>query len=207
MNIVDQLARFLDPLARKVKNMVKRSIVRRVDDERKVQQVQVQLSSTELFDKVERFQHYGFTSHPPLGTEGVAIQLKADPGVTIVIADGDRKYRIHPLEEGELALYTDEGDYMIFRRGHKITCKTGEFTVEADKVTLKGASVAVEGDEVKIGTGTMQPAIMSEELFTWLKTHTHGGGTVEGNTTTPIQAAISMLEATPPVSKTVKISG
>jgi phage baseplate assembly protein V len=193
-----QLERFLRPINLRTRNAVKRCVVHRVDDERKVQQVQISLLKGELFDKKERFQHYGFTSNPPLGMEGIAVQVMGDPGNTVVIADGDRKYRIKPMESGEVAIYTDEGDSIILKRNNKIEIKTSELTIDA-------ATVKIKSGNVEIGDGATQPAIMSEALLNWLKTHTHGGGTVEGSTIKPNETAL--LEATPPVSKTVKISG
>jgi hypothetical protein len=132
--------------------------------------------------------------------EGIAVQVMGDPGNTVVIADGDRKYRIKPMGSGEVAIYTDEGDSIILKRNNKIEIKTSELTIDA-------ATVKIKSKNVEIGDGATQPAIMSEELLNWLKTHTHPVTTSGGNGSASAPTEATLLATTPPVSKTVKISG
>ena len=44
--------------------MVSRAVIKMVDDSLKMQGVQISLLAGEVAEKVERFQEYGFTSHP-----------------------------------------------------------------------------------------------------------------------------------------------
>jgi phage gp45-like len=41
----------------------------------------------------------------------------------VVVAVGDRKFRLKGLQGGEVAMYTDEGDIIIMKRGHNIKVK------------------------------------------------------------------------------------
>lgn len=140
--------------------------------------------SNESFDEREFFQQYGFTSIPLPGAE-----LIADDSVRnhyIVIASDDRRYRL-AIEEGEVALYTDEGDKIHLKRDKTIEIVSGNklvATVENEvTLTTKTANVTasvsctVNSPSVLLGGsyGTMR-FIMDERLINWLLNHTHGGG-------------------------------
>ncbi len=93
--------------------------------------------SDETIADREYFQHYGFTSRPLEGAEAIIIR---EGNHLVMIASDDRRYRI-ALEEGEVALYTDEGDYVHFKRGGKIE-------------VLAGAKVKATAPEVEIIAST-----------------------------------------------------
>lgn len=42
------------------------------------------------------------------------------------------------LKQGEVALYTDEGDKIHLKRGHEIAVKTTKFVIDADKIQMNG---------------------------------------------------------------------
>ena len=87
----------------------------------------------EAFTAREYFQHYGFTSRPLEGAQGVAL---IKDGQVFMIASDDSRYRIS-LENGEVALYTDEGDCIHFKRDNIIHVESkGTVEVEAPAVTV-----------------------------------------------------------------------
>jgi phage baseplate assembly protein V len=75
----------------------------------------------ETISDKEYFQHYGYTSRPLPGAEGVMIR---EGNHWVLIGSDDRRYRI-AVEEGEVALYTNEGDKIHFKRGKEIFIKSG----------------------------------------------------------------------------------
>lgn len=77
--------------------------------------------SDETITNREYMQHYGFTSRPLAGAEAVIIQ---EGNHIVMIASDDRRYRID-IEDGEVCLYTDEGDHIRFKRGKEIYIKSG----------------------------------------------------------------------------------
>ncbi|KAF0145125.1 MAG: mu-like prophage Flumu protein gp45 [Nitrospirae bacterium] len=77
--------------------------------------------SDEIIENREYFQHYGFTSRPLSGAEAILIQ---DGNHIVMLASDDRRYRL-AIEDGEVALYTDEGDHILFKRGKEIYIKSG----------------------------------------------------------------------------------
>jgi phage baseplate assembly protein V len=106
----------------------------------------------EEFTDRELFQHYGFTSRPLEGAE--AVMLNQDNHL-IVFATDDRRYRI-ACENGEVCIYTDEGDYVHLRRDNKIFVYSGkEINIEAaeevnikagDKIYMESPLIEIKGD-------------------------------------------------------------
>lgn len=98
--------------------------------------------SYETLTNREYMQHYGFTSRPKEGAEIIIIN---EGNHYLAIASDDRRYRL-AVEDGEVALYTDEGDAVHLKRGNNIevTCKnklTANVTNEVD-INTKVAKIA-----------------------------------------------------------------
>lgn len=110
---------------------VARAVVSLVDDNKKMQALQLQLLTREIRENVERFQNYGFTAKPHPGAEGVVVFVggNRDHGLCIVV--DDRRYRLKGLEDGEVAIYTDEGDKIHLKRNRVIEVTTETFRVNA----------------------------------------------------------------------------
>jgi phage baseplate assembly protein V len=114
----------------------------------------------EDFNSREYFQHYGFTSRPLQGSEGLAL---VHGNVVYLIASDDRRYRL-ALADGEVALYTDEGDYIHFQRGRTLKAYTGgtlnaeagrEAKIIAPQVTVEATEQAkVTAPQVEINAST-----------------------------------------------------
>ena len=96
--------------------MVSRAVVAIVNDAFKLQGVQVTLQADQVADDVEHFQHYGFTSVPLAGAEGIALAVGGNTGHTVVINIDDRRYRLRSLAAGEVALYDDLGHSVVLTR-------------------------------------------------------------------------------------------
>jgi phage gp45-like len=85
----------------------------------------------ETFTDREYFQHYGYTSRPLPGAEGIIFR---EGNHIIMIASDDRRYRI-ALDEGEVALYDHQGQVIKLKAGKEVQI------YGCDKLT---ADVAVE---------------------------------------------------------------
>lgn len=110
----------------------------------KMQTLQVRLLAGEVKDGIEHFEPYGFTANPHPGAEGVAAFFAGDRSHGVVLCIADRRFRLKELKPGEVALYTDEGDRLHFKRGR---------VIEVETVTLRvTASAAVEFDTPVIRT-------------------------------------------------------
>lgn len=131
MELVSIIDKLLAPVRRRVRLMISRAILAGINDGTGIQLVQVKLLDGEVRDGVERMQNYGFTSVPLGGAEGVMACVSGDRDHGIVIAVDDRRYRIKGRQPGEVALYSDEGDSIILKRGRVMEVTTETFRVNA----------------------------------------------------------------------------
>jgi len=161
------LARTLRPVMQRLQLMVGRAVVLLVKDGLKLQGLQVALLADEVRDDVEHFQGYGFTSHPLPGAEALVVCVAGNRDHGVVIAVDDRRYRLKPLQAGEVALYTDQGDRIVLKRdGHiHVTAST--------KVTLQTPLVECTGDVTVAGTLTADVDVVAAGVS--LVGHVHGG--------------------------------
>ncbi|NHZ45513.1 phage baseplate assembly protein V [Nitratidesulfovibrio liaohensis] len=145
----DDFNRMSAPLIQRVRLMVARAVVRLVDSSRRVQAAQVGLLKGEARDSVEMFEHYGFTSCPLPGMEAAVMFVGGDRSSGVIVAVGDRMFRLQGLQPGEVALYTDEGDSLVFKRGRTVELTTlhARITAEEDVavVTKRYEVTATEG--------------------------------------------------------------
>jgi phage baseplate assembly protein V len=135
------------PLATRIANMVARALVKNVDDSLKVQILQLGVLADETREGVERIQNYGFTSVPLEGAEAVALFVGGRRDHGLVIAVDDRRYRLKALENGEVAMYSDQGDKLVIKRGGTI-----EVTAST-KVVLTTPLVELTGNTNKVAKG------------------------------------------------------
>lgn len=144
--MMQALQRAMRPFAQRVQLMIGRAVLQLVDDSTKLQSVQIALLADELRSDVERFQNYGFTSHPKPGAEAVAVCVAGSRDHAIVVVVDDRRYRLKSLAEGEVAIYTDEGDHIVIKRGGTVE------VLAATKVQITAPLVECSGDLVVRGT-------------------------------------------------------
>ena len=137
--------RLIRPFKRRILLMLGRAVIRLIDDTTKLQALQVEALEGETLDGIERIQEYGFTSHPREGAEAVVASMGGMRQHSVVIAVDDRRYRLTELEEGEVALYTDEDEDDDFCRVHlkrdrEIELRSGDETraeLTPERITLE----------------------------------------------------------------------
>lgn len=106
----------------------------------------------EQVQAAEVFQHYGLTSNPPAGSMAVVLPLGGKTSHGIVIATEHGSYRLQGLESGEVALYSDEGDSVVLRRGRVIELTTETLRITAPTgVEIDTAALTVTGQIVGQG--------------------------------------------------------
>jgi phage baseplate assembly protein V len=142
--------------------------------------VQMQGLAGETVDG-EQFQNYGFSSAPLPGAEYIVIPVGGNSKHSVVVASEDGRYRLQ-LQDGEVSLYTDEGDYVLMKRGRMIEVVTDELVFKVkNKVRFETPLVEMTGDEHVEGdikadgeiadhTRTMK---QDREIY---NAHGHGGG-------------------------------
>lgn len=110
-----------------------RGVLRSVDSSGPVQIVQGTGLADENLSDLEYFQHYGYTSNPPNGAMKIIAPIGGRTSHGIVIATEHAAYRLKELKSGEVAIYTDEGDSVVLRRGRVINVTTQTLNISASK--------------------------------------------------------------------------
>lgn len=177
--IVRLVQRLVRPLQRRVMLTVGRGVLAVIDDARLLQTLQVSLLADEVRDGVEHFQPYGLASAPIPGAECVFLSVAGsrDHGVVVVVSD--RRHRPLALEQGEAALYTDEGVGVRLARG-------GDVHVGAREVE----TYAARADRVDARFAALEASVSA--LVTLFNAHVHlGSGVATATPATPPNAGAS----------------
>lgn len=181
-SIINFINAALRPVKSRISAMIGRGVLSLVDDQLKMQLVQCSFLDEETRDKLENFQPYGFTYHAQPGAEVVALfpQGNRDHGIVVCIAD--RRFRLKELAAGEVALYTDEGDYFYFKRGNKVELKTSNFKVMGN--------VEITGTLQAAGVTDTSTSVSIADIKTKFNAHVHSengtGGGITSSTGTPL---------------------
>lgn len=123
--------RLLRPLRRGLAQLVTRAVVTLVNDAAKMQTLQLSLLADETLDGAEHWQQYGFTAVPHAGAEALVVSVGGHRAHSVVIACADRRYRLTGMQNGEVAIYTDEEDKIHFKRGRVIDIETHTLNITA----------------------------------------------------------------------------
>ena len=158
---MSSLQRAMRPLVQRLHLMIGRAVVLLVNDATKMQSLQVSLLADEVREDVERFQNYGFTSHPHPGAEAVAACVAGSRDHVLVIAVDDRRYRLRSLAQGEVAIYTDEGDKIVLKRGGVIEVTASTRVVLAAPLVQCTGNLQVDGNVVANGNVSDQAGAKS----------------------------------------------
>ncbi|VXC71743.1 Phage baseplate assembly protein V [Pseudomonas sp. 8Z] len=125
----------------------------------------------------ELMQHYGFTSAPLAGAEYIVLPVGGTSRHSVVIASEDGRYRVK-LADGEVALYTDEGDYIHLKRGRLIEVETQTLVVKAStKVVFETPKIEAAGHIAAAGEVSDGIRAMSEDRAIY-NGHKHGSSPV-----------------------------
>jgi len=147
-----------NPLA----SVLARGVVVLANSARKLQSLQLRITAGEIKDDMEHFEPYGFTSCPLPGAEALA-GFMGDRSHGVVIMVADRRFRLQGLKPGEVGLATDEGDYLVFKRGRVIEVETVTFKVKAESavefdtpVIRTTGRIESDGDQVAGGISQIE---------------------------------------------------
>lgn len=193
----------LAPIVSRLQMMMGKALLAALaDDSTAVQLIKVEGLEGEVLDQIERPQNYGLTSVPPAGSQAVLLFMggNRDHGIAILVAsDGDRK---KDMAEGEVALWSKFGNYILLKTDKGIEVEaggesvavngsvdaTGDLTTETN-ITASG-DISADGD-VADATGTLDEvrqdlADFKAQIY---NTHTHIGAAPGSPTATPLPLA------------------
>lgn len=154
-----------------------------------VQLVQAEALAGERLQDHELMQHYGLTSAPPDGTQLIVLPLGGRTAHGVVIATEHGAYRFKLAAQGEVALYSDEGDHVYLKRGRVMEIVTNTLLVKAAvKVRLETPLVETTGEIKADGDITDSVATTPKSMAgmrTIYNTHTHPENDAGGPTSAP----------------------
>ena len=127
------IQRLFEHHARKIRNLAARGVVSLVRDGLKMQDCQLKLLAGEVIESAEHPQNYGFTSHPHPEAEAFVVFVNGAREHPVILAVDDRRCRVKGWAQGEVCIYTDEGDTITLKRGNRVEVKTHYAAVEAQK--------------------------------------------------------------------------
>ncbi|EMC8699319.1 phage baseplate assembly protein V [Vibrio cholerae] len=135
--MVNELAkRYIDkmmmPLRRRIYSMVGRALVTGIVEGLQRQNLQLQIENDEAVDDIERFQNYGMTSYPPVGSEAVVMALKGSLDQRVAVA----------VEKKDLRPKGEQNDVIVYHaEGHQIRLTSnGKIIVTATDVIFEAAN-------------------------------------------------------------------
>ena len=185
------MADAIDRIYRAVMQAFGRGRVTFVDDSGPVQMIQARFGPLEVIDNVPLPHDFGFTSHPPVGSDVLAAFLGSNRKSGVVVTVGSQAYRLKNLASGEVAIYDALGQSVhlttagIVINGGGLPMKI----MNAPSITLDAPAVHVTGDLTVDGTVTA-PSVVGTTNVTFGGIsgigHTHSGVQAgSGNTGAP----------------------
>lgn len=131
-----------------------------VDDSGAVQKLQVRFGAMEIIDNMPAPHDYGYTCHPPIGSDVFASFLGGNRSNGLVVSIGSQTYRMKNLAAGEVAIYDALGQSVHLTQSGIVINGAGlPITINGD-IQLNG-SLNATGDVVADGVSLVQ--------------HKHGG--------------------------------
>lgn len=145
---IEDISKIFQKLFRPWKNrillLVGRGILLATKDSTDIQQLQVTLLAGEVKDQVELMGHFGLASHAPKNSDVVMLSVGGNRDHGIVISTESREFRFKNLGEGEVALYSKDGDYVHLKNGNVIDIKTKTLNIDAETaVNITSPDVAI----------------------------------------------------------------
>ena len=175
MVTIRDVQKLLGPVQRRLRLIADRAIVTLVNDALQRQNLQLKVLADEGADDVERFQNYGHSSVPPVGSEAVVLGLGGARAGLVAIAVEDKAVRPKDLEPGDNCLYHLEGHRIILRKDGLIEVEAKTVIISASqKTTIISPNTEIQGPLHVTGPITSDTDVTAAGIS--LKGHDHQEG-------------------------------
>ena len=146
-----------------------------------VQLLQADALAGETAQAVEFFQHFGFTSGPPAGTQLIVLPLGGRTAHSVVVATENGAYRLD-VQSGEACLYSQWGDKVHVRQ-ERIDVETKVLHLKAsEQVVFETPSITMQGPGGGAAAATMTGSLHTTGAITSGADHVAGGISLEHHT-------------------------
>lgn len=112
--------------------------------------VQVRVLDEEPLGNIDRVEPYGFSYRPKPGCQAYLVFPQGDRSYGIALVIGDKQYQMD-LQEGEVALHDDEGNWVLIKRGGTIHVKAATEVFSEAPLFKTSADAEIGGNLVVNG--------------------------------------------------------
>ncbi|SIQ23743.1 Mu-like prophage protein gp45 [Rhizobium sp. RU35A] len=160
-----------------IRSLVRRVVVRSVDDGGEMQKATVEVADGILREGVEVWQPFGLLGNPPAdGAIGLALSIGGDEGDMVLLPLGNPSARVGGAPEGAVGIANAFGDRVLVLPGGGIEVKAAS----SISLAVGGCSLTIDADGFHFsGGGIWHDGVPTD------KTHTHGGVISGGDHTAP----------------------
>lgn len=127
-----------------------RATLKKVDDTKRMQEVDLDMLHDEGRQGVERWENYGHFSHPPAPEEGkepeaLVAQVGGSRSHSVVVGLADRRHRPRNSKPGEAGMHDDQGQVLALRRDglkgenvkmFELPCGRAKFRIKPGRVEV-----------------------------------------------------------------------
>lgn len=146
-----------------------------------VQLVQADALAGERLQAAELFQHFGFTSGPPPGTQLIVLPLGGSTAHSVIIATENGAYRVD-VQSGEACIYSMWGDKVHLKQ-ERIEVETKVFHLKAsEQVIFETPALSMQGTGGGNAAATMTGSLHTTGAITSDGDHVAGGVSLEHHT-------------------------
>ncbi len=205
MSNIRAFQRLLTPITVRIRRIIVGAIIKAVNDETDLQNMQIKTIGQAVYNNVEVFGQYGIACNPPLDLDAIAVERN---GKYIVIAVGDRKYRIKCLESGDVCVY-DMRNQMVKLSKDGITLddvNDNHISMSKEGVIINGVKITQNGVVTTPGTITSGGDIKSggdviSSTGKTMDTHAHDIGQTTSISGASTAGAPAIVATTTPPTK------
>lgn len=188
-----QLNKLLDPLRRKIRNMLGKVLVDELQRTGKVQVAQVVTEGGGALAGVEYIEPFGFTGSPPDGKHpGVYCRPNGDGSQTILICIDGREYRLE-IDADESAIYNSQGDYAHVKNNGEVHVKASVRVLAETPLFETSADCLVQGNLTVQGQTQHVGAVQNMSTTQMMQTATVEAGGFVSNAPTVFNAAAGFV--------------
>lgn len=169
--MISTIKAITEPLARRISLVVSKCILNIIDDSSQTQSAQSEFFPDEIYDDTEVWQHFGFSSVPPKGSEGIAVFPAGERTNPLVIATECKGKRFKNLKEGDSVIYSSAGNFIKINSDKSIEINSSKVKIKNNENELIDLISQICELLSKSTTNTMMGAqpLLNASKFTELK--------------------------------------
>ncbi|MGB7650864.1 MAG: phage baseplate assembly protein [Gallionella sp.] len=120
--------------------------------------VQAKVLDGETLDNLDRVEPYGLSYHPKPGSRAYLQFPSGDRSYGVALIIGDKRYQLD-LQEGEVALHDDAGNYVMLKQGGIVETKASSKVIATTPLFETSGDAKVGGNLLVVGNMTAAAAI------------------------------------------------